>query len=257
MNARIKFSKGGNLKFIGHLDIMRYFQKALRRAQIDVEYSKGFSPHMILSFAAPLGVGLTSDGEYMDMQLLSGLPKEEMLARINEQMARDIVVSDYVVLPDTSKNCMSIVAAADYKVSVKDGYDFGDAFPLSEFQARFQAFVEQSEIVILKKTKKSEKEVNIKPFIYHVAYDKDSFKEQGCSYYDNSVAEVYENGQVVYLQLSTGSTDNLKPELVMEAFCQSIGIAYNPFAFQVHRMEVYANQGTEESKVFVPLNKMK
>ena len=54
------------MKFIGHLDIMRFFQKALRRADIPVAFSGGFSPHMIMSFANPLGVGLTSDGEYFD-----------------------------------------------------------------------------------------------------------------------------------------------------------------------------------------------
>ena len=63
MKARIKFAKWGAMRFIGHLDVMRYFQKALRRADIDVAYSEGFSPHQIMSFAAPLGVGLTSNGE--------------------------------------------------------------------------------------------------------------------------------------------------------------------------------------------------
>ena len=64
MNIRIKFRKYGAMKFISHLDVMRYFQKAMRRAGIDICFSEGFSPHMIMSFAAPLGVGLTSGGEY-------------------------------------------------------------------------------------------------------------------------------------------------------------------------------------------------
>ena len=69
MKIRIKFRKYGVMKFIGHLDIMRYFQKAIRRANIDICYSSGFSPHMIMSFAAPLGVGITSDGEYFDIEV--------------------------------------------------------------------------------------------------------------------------------------------------------------------------------------------
>ena len=67
MRVRIKFSKHGAVKFIGHLDTMRYFQKAIRRSEIDIAYSGGFSPHQIMSFAAPLGVGQTSNGEYMDI----------------------------------------------------------------------------------------------------------------------------------------------------------------------------------------------
>ena len=58
MKVRIKFSKEGPMKFVGHLDTMRYFQKALRRAELPVAFSGGYSPHMIMSFAVPLGVGM-------------------------------------------------------------------------------------------------------------------------------------------------------------------------------------------------------
>ena len=55
MKVRIKFSKEGPMKFVGHLDTMRYFQKAIRRANLPVAFSGGYSPHMIMSFAQPLG----------------------------------------------------------------------------------------------------------------------------------------------------------------------------------------------------------
>ena len=67
MKIRVKFTKEGDLKFIGHLDVMRFFQKVLRRAEVVICYSAGFSPHQIMSFSAPLSLGLTSEGEYMDM----------------------------------------------------------------------------------------------------------------------------------------------------------------------------------------------
>ena len=70
MKIRIKFRKYGTMKFIGHLDVMRYFQKAIRRAEVNIRYSEGFSPHQIMSFAAPLGVGITSKGEYVDIEVL-------------------------------------------------------------------------------------------------------------------------------------------------------------------------------------------
>lgn len=74
------------MKFIGHLDIMRYFQKVMRRAEVDIAYSEGFSPHQIMSFAAPLGVGLTSRGEYLDIEVHSTDSSAEMLKRINDTM---------------------------------------------------------------------------------------------------------------------------------------------------------------------------
>lgn len=87
IKVRIKFSKHGALKFIGHLDIMRYFQKAFRRSGIDIAYTEGFSPHPVMSFAAPLGVGLESDGEYLDVELNTPENMEEVKYKLNEQMA--------------------------------------------------------------------------------------------------------------------------------------------------------------------------
>ena len=81
MKIRIKFRKTGIMKFIGHLDVMRYFQKAIRRADVEICYSGGFSPHQIMSFAAPLGVGITSNGEYVDIEVHSTGTTAEMLER--------------------------------------------------------------------------------------------------------------------------------------------------------------------------------
>ena len=86
MKIRIKFRKYGVMKFIGHLDIMRYFQKAMRRADIDICYSTGFSPHMIMSFAAPLGVGITSDGEYFDIEVNSTKSSAEAMKVLSDTM---------------------------------------------------------------------------------------------------------------------------------------------------------------------------
>ena len=77
MKVRIKFSKEGPVKFVGHLDTMRYFQKAIRRANLPVAFSGGYSPHMIMSFAAPLGVGTESLGEYFDLELAETVPTSE------------------------------------------------------------------------------------------------------------------------------------------------------------------------------------
>ena len=106
------------MKFIGHLDIMRYFQKVMRRADVDIRYSEGFSPHQIMSFAAPLGVGLTSNGEYMDIEVLSTDDSKTMVRRMNETMVEGMEVVSYRQLDDSSKNAMSIVAAADYTLTI-------------------------------------------------------------------------------------------------------------------------------------------
>lgn len=236
LKVRIKFSKTGSMKFIGHLDVMRYFQKAIRRSGIDIAYSQGFNPHQLISFAAPLGVGLTSDSEYMDMELNSSFSSKEAMDRLNAAMNDEIRVESYVELEDGSKNAMSIVAAADYSVSLKDGYPL-----VEDFQTKFDKFLTQPEIIMLKKTKKSEKEVNIKPYIYHVGYTAEEFGNKINQNIHKTVAQQYENGQKIYMQIATGSVVNIKPELIMEAFCQYFQMPFEPLTYQIHRMEVYAD----------------
>ena len=137
MKARIKFQKYGSMKFIGHLDVMRYFQKAFRRAGIDNEYSKGFSPHQIMSFAAPLGVGLTSDAEYLDVSLLSSDEPEQMIKRMNAVLTEGFRIIDFHPLLDAEFNtknvtAMAQVASADYLVSLKDGYSVSESISSME-----------------------------------------------------------------------------------------------------------------------------
>jgi radical SAM-linked protein len=264
MKVRIKFTKSGPLKFIGHLDVMRYFQKAIRRAEIDVEYSKGYSPHQLMSFAAPLGVGLTSDGEYVDISMHTILDPDIMIKKLNSVMDKNIQVVGFHILSEQSKNAMSIVAAADYLVSLKDGYNFLEK---SLFEEKFVDFYKQDSIVIVKKSKKSENEVDIRPSIYNTAFTADEFLASGEHAAGNSdivtaaelvnnktVADSYDNNIKVYMQLATGSANNLKPELVMEAFCEYAGLEFNTYAFQVHRIEVYTDLGDQEKRKLIPLD---
>ena len=124
MKVRIKFSKEGAMKFVGHLDIMRFFQKAVKRAGIDVAYSEGFSPHMIMSFAAPLGVGVTSTAEYFDMEIKSPMPSKEAVKRLNQTMVEGMEVLSFRKIPDGKANAaMALVAAADYQVRFREGME--------------------------------------------------------------------------------------------------------------------------------------
>ena len=232
MKARIKFRKYSVMKFIGHLDVMRFFQKMMRRADIPIAFTGGFSPHMIMSFANPLGVGLTSDGEYFDIELTETLNVTEMAEAVNRMNAVSVegidVVNMVPISDDKKKTGMSIVAAADYLSSVKTGQ-----FP-EGWKEKACAFMDQAEISIVKKTKKSEKAVDIKPLIYKFEIRDDS----------------------VFMQVATGSVENLKPELVMQSLCHFLDVDSETVTFAHHRLEVYANIGTEEEKRFVGLDQV-
>ena len=228
MNIRMKFKKHGCMKFIGHLDIMRYFQKAIRRADIDIAYSEGFSPHMIMSFAAPLGVGLTSEGEYVDLQVNSCASSKAAVDALNSVMVEGMEVVSFKLLPENVKNAMSSVAAADYFVKWREGY-----VP-ENWEEKFNTFLQKEEMLIVKKTKRSEAEVDLKPMLYKT--------------------ELRDGG--IFMQVACGSVNNLKPELVMEAFAKDAGIELAPFALEVCRLEVYADLGDETAKKLVPLEEL-
>lgn len=234
MKVRIKFSKSGNMKFIGHLDTMRYFQKAMRRADIDIAYSTGFSPHQIMSFAAPLGVGITSEGEYLDIEVNSTDSTSKSVAALNATMVEGFEVLDYRKLPDDAKTAMSIVSCADYTLMYREGYE--SDLSVEQLRESVHAFYELPEkIEVIKQTKKSKKTIDLKQLVY-------SFK----------VIEV-EGKPAFYLKVSTGSTDNTKPEFVLEHFYKYLGVELKDFTFMTHRHDVYTGNMAEG---FTSLNDM-
>lgn len=205
MKIRIRFEKQGQMKFIGHLDMVRYFQKVMRRANVDICYSEGFSPHQKMSFAAPLSVGAISKGEYFDIEVNSSLSSKEMIKNINAQNVEGVKVVSYKELPEGAKNAMSIVAGADYFV-------YTDLFT----EEQVNDFYAQDEINILKETKKSEKIVDIKPMIHEMKFNEDG----------------------IFMKVSQGSAANLKPDLVMSALEQFTGAKLPEFV-QYERLDMY------------------
>lgn len=224
MKVRIKFSKEGPIKFIGHLDVMRYFQKAVRRADIDIAYSAGFSPHQIMSFAAPLSVGQESNGEYFDIALNSFTCEEDIKKRLNQVMAEGIKILDVALLDEKEGNAMASVAAAGYLVSFSDNLQRPD-----NWQDSLLSFYNRKTIPVVKKTKKGEKEIDLKEGIYQL--------------------EIREKN--VYMLLDAGSGSNIKPGFVMETFFDSIGVSLPEFPFRVRRLETYKKDDSGNLKPLI------
>lgn len=235
MKIRLRFVKSGSMKFIGHLDCMRFFQKAFRRAGLDVMYSQGFSPHQIMSFASPLGLGLTSDGEYLDVELghSLGIDEPELLVeQINHYMTDEIFIKNIEILPDGYKNSMSLFCAADYMVIEKKPGIFPD-----EWGKKWADFLSQDKIEVIKKTKKSEQLLDIRPHILKEACSLPDFARKTGEDYGKIHCPY--TGKALYLQLTSGSETNIKPELVMDAFFSYLGHALPEYQLQIHRLQMY------------------
>ena len=226
MKARIKFRKYGALRFIGHLDVMRFFQKVMRRADIPIAFTGGFSPHMIMSFASPLGIGLSSEGEYLDIELTRPVDSAEAVKRMNEVCVEGIeVVSFRQIREEKKMTGMTILTGADYLIS-------GCVNLPDSWEERFREFMSQPEIKVIKQTKRSEKEVDIRPMIFRWEIRREE----------------------IFLQLAAGSSQNLKPDLVMETFCRFLGIHEDDTRFRYCRLEMYAYDG--DGKALVTLESL-
>ena len=213
IKLRLKFSKHGPIRFLGHLDVMRYVQKAIRRAEIDIKYSEGYSPHQILSFAQPLSVGSTTDGDYMDMTVLSCASPEAVMDALNGAMNEGIEILAITELPEKCENAMTSVAAAEYVISFREG-----KAPVFNLAETFDAFMAQKEILAVKKTKNGEKTIDIKPLIYNY--------------------EILPDNRI-HVLLSAGSSSNLKAALLIESLFSFAGEEMKEFAAVFHRLETY------------------
>lgn len=222
MKLRIRFEKTGSMKFIGHLDTMRFFQKLMRLASIDVRYTEGYSPHPVMSFALPLGVGVESTGEYLDLEVYTTDTGEAVLQRLNACMPEGLKALSCRKLPDNAKNGMAMVAAADYLVAPKN-------MEMPDLTEQVQTlFHDAPTFLIQKKTKKSVKELDLKQYVHVFCCRQNGF----------------------FLKLSAGSETNIKPELLLEAFFDRAGERFDKTAWQITRLELY---GKNEAGVFRPL----
>ena len=290
MRVRVRFEKTGSTRFLGHLDVMRYFQKAVRRSGLPIKYSQGFNPHQLMVFAQPLGVGVTSDGEYMDIETedvdFNGneLNAERAAGILGSALTEGFEIVSIREIPWTEgtkhpENAMSLVGGADYMMSLKDGYELkkknagqAEALSVRLLKDMLKDFMKKGSIVVSKKSKSGEKEMDIRPYIYEAEVEDNSGIPEfmyGDSKARNSEAQaVNENGENassnenkcldgacigiahadVYLpgirfffRLSAGSAVNIKPELVLGAFLESYGIEYEELAFQIHRANMFLN----------------
>jgi len=116
---RLKFSRGEGIKYISHLDLMRLWERALRRAEIPLAYSEGFTPHPRISLAAPLPIGVTSEAELMDITLQKRLSPYFLIRTIGQQLPQGIDILEVQQIPLTAPSLQSQLRYAEYRVEVK------------------------------------------------------------------------------------------------------------------------------------------
>ncbi|MFA7636629.1 MAG: TIGR03936 family radical SAM-associated protein [Monoglobales bacterium] len=185
----IEFTKDESVKYVSHLDIVRMFGRAMRRAGLGVSFSQGFNPHPIMNFAHPLGVGISSDSELIEVGIEGDISSKEILEKLSDKMPDGFKLK--AAKRSETKSPFAPLAYAGYQIEF-----FGETPKVDKFLAK-------DKIVTEKKTKSGVKETDIRPLIKSARVTEE---ESGCT--------------TIYAVLKCGEP-NLKPELFVKALEES------------------------------------
>ena len=216
---RLSFEKKDKMIYIGHLDLMTFFQRAVKRAELPIAYSNGFNPHQQMSFAVPLSLGSYGYGECVDIELTEAMPEDEIKNRLNSVMNKGVVITSVRSLAEGEKTGAAIVTAGDYRVRLDIKIDSASEY-LKKILLRDNMEIERT-------SKRKTKLVNIRPDIFSLTADNSG---------ENTVLE---------MRLATGSANNLKPELVCEYIYQDMGVDFDSTRLVVERLKLLKGNAVE------------
>ena len=186
--ARVFFAKRDRARYTSHLDVMRMFTRAFRRSGLPLWHTQGFNPHVYMMFALPLALGYESRCETLDIRLTENIPFEYVTARLNQSLPEGFsAIRTAAPVLDPKE-----IALADYSVEIK--------CPAEAIKVKLEEFMEQDKIEVLKKGKKGDKLVDIKPM--------------------SGLTEAFPQDDTLLLRLrmAAGITLNINPTLLLNAF---------------------------------------
>lgn len=119
MRLILGYGRDGAAKYVSHLDMQRLFMRAFRRSKLNVEYSQGFNPHIIMSFASPLSVGYGTLSDYLEVSVLPDTDIDMVIDTLNAALPPDVRVNRAFFVCDRAPKLMAMNHSADYKLRLK------------------------------------------------------------------------------------------------------------------------------------------
>lgn len=227
MILRVKFTKTNYLKYIGHLDLLRLFQRSFKRAGIPVKYSKGFNPHPRFSIANPLSLGIESHGEYMDVELEDNIDSQDFISRMNEILPKDVQILSSQYTKD-KKSISSKLSWALYDLR----FDIDEDLDLEEIKERLDSWLGSGPIMISRLRKQGKrkvmKEEDIRPLIGKI---------QVIGNLDDQVT--------LEVLMKVGEGGNLRPFDFVEALNNSKKFRMDPDSASLIRKALYIEDGDQ------------
>ena len=199
-NVRVFYRKFGSCKYISHLDTNRVMLRAIGKSGLNIWRTEGFNQHAYITFALPLSLGFASECESMDFRVLDD---NEDLNAVPDRLNACLPEGIRVFRCAESVHKPAAIESAKYAVILESTND--EEISFEELSKKLKAFLALPEIIVQKKTKKGMKDVDLKPYILsfamtdgeHVSFD---------------------------LTLPAGSALNINPNLLINAFADSIGV---------------------------------
>ena len=209
----ILFSKTGYTKYTSHLDMLRLFKRAFRRAGVEIKYSQGFNPHPKMGFAQPLSLGYSAYEEMIEFESDCEYGPE-ILEGVTDSMPQGVRLLRIGKLPEGKKSLAASVCSAVYSA------DFPLPFYEKDYGEMLHRYCAQEQIIAEKKQKKTKKlvEVDIKEKIREIEVcPNDDFRLR------------------LLMELDCGSQSNLSPELVIGTFISFCGLPCERYEVEVSR----------------------
>ena len=195
MRAMIRFGKQPRLRFISHLDLQRFFQRAVNRTGLPIAWSQGFNPHPVMSFGSALALGWTSEYEVIDIKLSAPMGRKRTEDAVRAALPEDLPVLEVRMVEDRHPAPMAQVCMSDYRVTLSgEGTD--------AVLAQIPAFLAAESVPAVKKTKSGEREINARPLVVSI--------------------EPEENGFVTRLMLT--EQQSLKPDMLVKLLADGAGV---------------------------------
>jgi radical SAM-linked protein len=210
---RITFSKGENLRYISHLDLLRTWERVLRRAGIPVAYTKGYNPHPRIVFAAALSVGCTAEAEVMDVVLSQPMPPRRVLQGLGHQMPDGLGVKDVTPVYNRAPALPTLLYGAEYEIVIESDRS------LEEARRRCDTLLERSELPRLYRGK----QYDLRPLVDRL-----------------QVTKVNEQYLMMRMQLAAGERGTGRPDEVLDElgwgdvsyYCNRKKLRFEPWADQ-------------------------
>lgn len=221
MKLRIRLTKQHTARFFSHLDIQRTLERTLRRAALPLAYSQGFNPHPRMSFASALATGVSSEGEFIDVELSEPVAPEEFVARANRCSPPGLTFVEAREVPSKGDSLFSLVDTAEYRLT------FSAVTPAAVADA-VAALLAEDVVEVAKEGKRGTRLVNIREQVYDLTVEGSLPEPDG--------ARVVVNVRAV---LQSGAQGSLKPETLAEGLAQVSPAFGGTVLVGTHRLMIY------------------